>query len=655
MNEFSAVRPESSSDIPKSNLKQWQPILLLGLLTIVAAAYWRGLDGGFAFDDNGTIISNPALQVHGLAWRTWIAAIFSGQAGEFQRPIAMLSFAINEYFTGLNPWPMKLTNLAIHLCNTLLVFGLSRSLIRVASPPEPGRGNRLEWAALAVAGFWSLNPINLMAVLYIVQRMESLCHMFVFAGLWMYVSGRTRQMSGLTGWGRIMTGLLVGTTIGILTKESAALLPLYALCLELLLFHFRRNAAERDTRFYALYLFVLVLPGLFGLAWLWPRVMGPDWYSAREFTLGQRLLTEPRVVLDYLRWTVLPNIGQLSIYHDDYVASRGLLAPPATLAGLLGVPVMLLLAWICRHRRPLISLGLLWFLAAQLLTATIIPLELVFEHRNYFASLGVCLALADIFLLMPARRSLRVAGRCLSVLFLLFFGGITHLRAIEWSNPVRFAWSEVQKHPQSPRATFTFANMMMIMSGYKADSPFVADTWQALERARRVPQSGLLPVQSMLVFAARTNAPLQPDWWKELQGKLSQRPAGPQELLAMNNLTQCAIEGRCDFPKDEMLMTFSAALSTGPNPEALNIYANYAVLVLDDSDLALNLWRDAVRLSPRTAQYHRNLAELLITLKRYGEAREQIGKLRELGWFGQNEVSADALQRKIPSAGKVSG
>ena len=45
-----------------------------------------------------------------------------------------------------------------------------------------------------------------------------------------------------------------------------------------------------------------------------------------------------------------------------------------------------------RRQRPLVALGIAWFFAAQLLTATVVPLELVFEHRNYFASLGICLA-----------------------------------------------------------------------------------------------------------------------------------------------------------------------------------------------------------------------------------------------------------------------
>ncbi len=40
-------------------------------------------------------------------------------------------------------------------------------------------------------------------------------------------------------------------------------------------------------------------------------------------TLAERLLTEARIMWDYVSWTLVPNLSQLSLYHDDYVAPRG--------------------------------------------------------------------------------------------------------------------------------------------------------------------------------------------------------------------------------------------------------------------------------------------------------------------------------------------
>jgi len=331
-----------------------------------------------------------------------------------------------------------------------------------------------------------------------------------------------------------------------------------------------------------------------------------------------------------------------------------LLDPPTTLLGVLAIPMLLAIAWFCRRQRPLTSLGLLWFIGAQLLTATIIPLELVFEHRNYFASLGICLALADLLLLAPGSEIRRRAGGFLAVLFLLFCTGITHLRASEWSNPVRFAWSEAAKHPQSPRATITIARVMMTMSGYKPDSPFVMDTWKLLEHARNTPHAGILPVQATLVYAARIGAPIQPAWWQQMQTELRDKPIGPQEISALTTLTNCAVEGLCNFPPEDMLETFDAALSKGSSAQVLNIYAIYSLLVLNDNELALRLWKECSALAPNIPQYRISLAELLIELGRIDAAEVQIAQLRQLGWLGQNDASADVLEKKLRAAVEAS-
>jgi hypothetical protein len=393
-------------------------IALVALLVSVVLVYWPGAGGGFVFDDYPNIVDNTALHITGRVWRDWLAAMMSSPASSLQRPLAMLTFAINHYFTGLDPRPMKLTNIAIHALNAALVFGLIRTILQAALR---ARINDLEQTtdrmAFFIAACWALHPINVMAVLFIVQRMESLSHTFVFAGLWLYASGRRRQLAGASGWGMILTGLIPCTLLGLLAKESAALLPLYALCIEVCLFRFRGSDERRDLRLYALFTGVLVLPALLGVAWLLPKATSAGAFASRNFTLAERLLTEPRVVMTYLRWTLLPDVGQLSLYHDDYLPSRDLWSPPSTVWALLAVPGLLALAWFCRQRRPLVSLGLLWFLGAQLLTATIIPLELVFEHRNYFASLGICLAMADLLLRLPAIGFPRRVGALFAIAF----------------------------------------------------------------------------------------------------------------------------------------------------------------------------------------------------------------------------------------------
>jgi hypothetical protein len=621
---------------------------VLAIIALVGLVYWPGLHGGFVFDDYANIVDNPGFQSSFAHWRDWMAVALSSPASSLQRPLSMLTFIANVRFAGLDPVAMKLTNIAIHALNVVLVFLLARTLLDSA-PPSHGRDTGTErrtWAPLFVAAAWALHPINLMAVLYVVQRMESLCHTFVFLGLWLYLLGRRGQLAGERGWLRIGAGLIGCTTLGLLCKESAVLLPLYALGIELCVFRFRDNTARVDRRIAGLYLLVLVIPALAAVALLLPQALRPEAYAARDFTLAERLLTEPRVVLGYLRWIVAPDLRTLGLYHDDIVVSRGLLDPPATLAAMVALLLLAAGAWRWRKRHPLVALGVFWFLAAQVLTATFIPLELVFEHRNYFASLGICLALADLFLFVPPPAWRRI-GALLACCFVLYCAGITWLRAREWSDPLRFAATEAAKHPLSPRATYEYARALIIVSNYDRRSPAFDLVPAAIAHAQRAPGSGPLADQAALMFAARTDTLPPPGTWDGLQRKLRQQHGSPEAQLSLMALVDCTVAGHCNLPREDMLGAFGAALEGDSNPAILDIYAKYALRVLDDSALASRAWRQAVVEAPGVARYRVNLAALLIDLGRFDEARAQVEALRSLGRMHQYDGLADQLQLRL--------
>lgn len=625
------------------------PWLLL-LAAAVLAVYWPGLGGGFVFDDFPNIVDNTRLHVTTLAWPEWVAAAFSSDAGPASRSLAMLSFALQHYLTGLDPWAMKLGNVALHACNALLVLALARKLLALAAHPGVS-SKRREWIARFVAAAWALHPINLMAVLLVVQRMESLSHTFVFAGLWMYLHGRQRQLEGGNGWPLVLGGLIGGTVLGLLAKESAVLLPLYAFLAEAMLVAARRTTgaagAGIERRIGILFVVILLVPALLGLAWLLPQMLAPAAWSGRDFTLAERLLTEARVVMDYLRWILLPDLGQLSLYHDDYLVSRGLLRPWTTVVSIVLLAALAATAWLLRRRLPLTALGIAWFLSAHLLTATIIPFELVYEHRNYFASFGILLAAAELLLLVPRRDALRRIGALVAVLFVVVAAGLTHLRAREWSDPYRFAASEAAKHPQSPRATYGLAKLLADASGYDPASPLFAEAERALHVARRAPGSSVLPHSGLLLMAEAAGRQADPAIWREMQDRLRSAPIGPQETGAIGSLARCATQGECRFPIQQMEATFAAALSRGDNAELLSQLSDYRLNAQGDLASAVELARKAVSLQPGTAQYRVNLVRLLIAAGEKDEARRQIAILRASGRLGRNEQAARELEHRL--------
>jgi protein O-mannosyl-transferase len=640
-----------------SRRSPWHLLALLAAFTVTLAVYWPGLSGGFLFDDYPNIVDNQGVQPHDASLPSLIGAALSSPSSEFKRPLASLSFAANYLATGLDPYWMKLTNLLIHLLNGWLVYLLSLALLR---SDLSDRHPRARLVAVLIATGWMLLPINLTAVLYVVQRMESMANLFVLLGLLGYVAGRRRMLSVHSGcadgtaWAGFIlctASITIPTALGLLAKETAVMLPLYALLVEWVLFHFRRPAQASpyaapsrhpDVRVIGLFLLVLVLPMAMGLAWLLPGVLKPETWATRGFTLGTRLLSEARIVTDYIAWTLLPTPGALSFYHDDFRVSTGLLTPWSTLASIVFLTAMIgLMLWL-RSRMPLAALGIALFLGCQLLTSTILPLELIYEHRNYFASFGLLLAIVPI-LAVPNGQPMALPRHVLLGCLLLSWTALTAITSYAWGNPLRLAADLAVRAPQSPRAQYELGRVYIVYSHYDPTSRFTQLAYAPLERAAALPDASILPEQALIFMNARMHLAIKDAWWDSLAAKLKARKATVQDESSLAALTQCAREGRCELPANRMMQAYTAALSH-PNPSArlLANYADYCWSVLGDRELGLRMIEDAVKTAPNEPAYLITQVRMLAIESRRDEALQTLERLQTLNYGGR--LSSDISQ-----------
>lgn len=607
--------------LPRPNLLV--ACLLLGALAATALAYWPSLHGGYVFDDYPNIVANKAVHLQSFDWESLREAALASPSPVLIRPLAMLSFALDWYVGGGNPFVMKGVNLAIHLLNGLLLFALLRRLVRHAYARDglarPETRFYADILALAITSAWLLAPINFTAVGYIVQRMESLCQTFVLAGLWGYVAARERMLAQGRGFIAAVVAVVAGTAIGALAKESAVLLPLYALIVEYALFGFATLSRPRDRRLQVFYVAVLAIPSAIAAFWALTQALQPGAWANRPFTLSERLLTEPRILLDYVRWSLLPMPGALALYHDQIPVSTGLLDPKTTLPSIVCLFAAACAVPLLRNKRPLAAIGIGWFLGAHLLTGTIIPLELVFEHRNYFASVGLYLLVFSL-LLPRVDAPFGIARSCACAALVILFSTVTSIRALDWSSPVAFVLSEADKNPESPRTAYEVGRTYVVLSQYRADSPLVPLAQTALERAATMRGADALPDQALLMLAGRLHRPTPPEVWARMQRKLASQPASAQNISALYTLSDCAIAGDCAFPPGAMVESFLAVLRHSLDTRVMAIYANYAINVLHDATLAIDLAQDALQREPQSLQARRNLMLLLQTAGRHDEA-----------------------------------
>src|SRR6185312_3775382 len=315
--------------------------------------------------------------------------------------------------------------------------------------------------------------------------------------------------------------------------------------------------------------------------------------------------------------------------------STSLLKPWTTLASIVFLgAVVALMVWL-RKRHPLAALGIGLFLGCQLLTGTILPLELIYEHRNYFASFGLLLAIVPL-LAAPLGQALALPRHVLLGGLLLCWATLTGLTAYAWGNPLRLAEDLAGRAPQSPRAEYELGRTYIIYSKYDPASPFTKLAYAPLEKAAALPESSILPEQALIFMNSRMHLPIRDAWWDSLIAKLKARRSGVQDESSLGALTQCDREHRCDLSKQRMTEAYLAALSH-PNPSArlLAMYGDYAWNVLNDHELGERMTVDAVRAAPVEPAYRITLVRMLAAQGRQADALEALKGLQSLDTGGR--------------------
>lgn len=407
---------------------------------------------------------------------------------------------------------------------------------------------------------------------------------------------------------------------------------------------------------------LLLVPGVLGLAWLLPSALNGSAYAARPFTLSERLFTEGRVLVDYLRWIVLPSPNALSLYHDDIALSTGWLSPWTTAASWAFLAALLAAALWLRKRLPLFAFGVLWWFAGQSLLSTFVPLELVYEHRNYLPDWGVFLALFGLlFTWSPPDTERRGTLRLLTVggmlALIALYGVFTAIRAQIWGNPYRLAYFEATTHPQSPRASYDLGRMMLI-TAQGAGSPQFQMGMRQMEQGALLPGADLQPLQALVFMSAKNGLPVHARWWAEMHHTIATSPMSAEDVGSLYSLIQCGINGVCRYtPGDLQQLGGIIAFAVQRNPgraDLVTLQANWAANLAHDNPLAYQLMLRAVALDPGKYDYWKNLIVMQMAAGLYADAGQVLERMRELNRFGIHDaelktLSAD-LQQKIATA-----
>ena len=437
----------------------WFGVLLIFLCMATYVLYYPGILGPFLLDDSPNL---QTLSANGgvTSFESLLRFVFSNESGRLGRPVAMLSFLINDQH-----WPsyspsFKYTNVLIHLLIGVLVFIFTRQLIRnlgknLAKLSE----QEINLIALFAAAFWLFHPLNVSTTLYVVQRMTQLASLFSLIAIILYLHGRRHLLEG-TSKGYLYIGLAFFPfgTAGLLSKENAVLFVPLILLIEFLLPGLPNNKFAQQfsrVKWGLLVVPLLLLVGYF--VFNWDTIARG--YQGREFDASERIMTEARVLCDYLLKIVFPKASGLTLLHDDFPLSSSLLNPISTLVAVIFLILLFLVAMLTRKKQPLFAFAVGWFFIGHLLESTLIPLEIYFEHRNYLPMIGPVIFLS--YFLVKIFGRLFVDSQVFKILVLVMILAVEammlNISTRTWGDTGLLFYSWAIEHPESLRSQRNYA------------------------------------------------------------------------------------------------------------------------------------------------------------------------------------------------------
>ncbi|MHC4703520.1 MAG: tetratricopeptide repeat protein [Planctomycetota bacterium] len=321
------------------------------------AVYWQVHDYGFVnFDDPDYVRKNPKVQsgitLDGIKW-----AFTTGHAANWH-PLTWLSHMLDCQLFGASPGWHHLTNLLLHIANTLLLFAVLKRMTGTL------------WRSAFVAALFALHPCHVESVAWISERKDVLSTLFWMLTMAAYVRYVNRP--------RVSSYLLVLLTfaLGLMAKPMLVTLPFVLLLLDywpLGRFQDRppvEHAPQPGARmlghllpkrtFYLLLLekipFLVVTAASSVITFIVQRQIGAV-ATARQFPLISRIANTFASYLMYIRKMFWPS--PLAMFYP-YPPKADLMLQAAVAIPVL-VSISLVVLYLMRSRKYLLT-GWLWYL-----------------------------------------------------------------------------------------------------------------------------------------------------------------------------------------------------------------------------------------------------------------------------------------------------
>lgn len=576
----------SQSSPPKLQRRMPLFLLLLGAFT-----YHNSLHGPFIFDDVRSIVENSHIR---KLWpvQSWISApVESAVAG---RSMVSLSLALNYAWGGLDVRGYHVLNIALHLANALLLFGIVRRSLESPrlSQSFGSRSYSLAWVAAAI---WMVHPLLTESVDYVIQRTELLMAFFFL--LTLYAAIRRWHVAAI-----------VACFLGVASKEVMVVAPMVVITYDWV----SETSSFRETLRRRRFLY----GGLFA-SWLllsYVVMHGQAQTGPVGFNVGitpwNYLLTQCGVIMRYLQLAVWPS--PLVLDYDDWPIAQSLV--DAFPGGVILCGILAGTLWALAKRSWLGFVGACFFLILGP-TSSVLPIitEIVAERRMYLPLAGlVVLVVLGVDRLLTGDWALRLGKSTpmalkvsLAATAILFLTAGTLARNEDYRTVIGIWQDAVTKRPSSSRAHVSLG-VALATAGRAGEA--IVEYRKAIELNPKNEHAHSSLGMALSVKGENAQA------MGEFIEAIKIRPNYVHAHFGVANL----LSAMGQFP--EAISHYEKSIAARPDHVKAHFNLGCVYIRMNNYSKAIAQFRESLRIEPNDSKAHTNLGVSLVHENQFKEA-----------------------------------
>lgn len=231
-------------------IKSYYFPVFLALVTLVLFGQVVGFEF-LTFDDNMYVTENPVIADPGTSL---IDCLRYQYHNTFYFPLSNLVFRFERVLFGLNPKVFHGFNLLIYLVNVLLVYFFSLKLL----PKLSIKNDRVQIVAFVITLFFSIHPIHVESVAWVIDLKDLLYTAFYLAGLIFYWKWLEIKKT------KFIVFALVCSFLSLLSKSTAITFVVMLFLMDYVYFkQFKKDHLLQKVPFFLVALWGLYIFGIF--------------------------------------------------------------------------------------------------------------------------------------------------------------------------------------------------------------------------------------------------------------------------------------------------------------------------------------------------------------------------------------------------------